>query len=335
MSARGGPRAGARHGGGGRSCVETAAEIGGGGRSRGKFARPGGPGARAYARGRREQGLKRVPAEPGRGPRLQAEPAAGGAGGGTLAPFSPAGPPPPARPRPPQPAPAWRASLGPGPSVRRRRPIPLAGPSPPPPPARRPLPPAAAAPCARSSPPGPSRRPLAPGSPVSLLALLRQCSLRPRPEGDLRVGGGGPACGEASLGLRLGAGAAWCLPCALRVQPVSGLLTHGGCSEPLRFSQLCPPALVTRVSRWASELLRPCPQLGGVSPPSWVPQLPARLSLQVKGFSVLDQLVSIPNHPHHVSLVITFKDKETALRFFLKFYVFCRVPLLHAHSGRL
>lgn len=35
-------------------------------------------------------------------------------------------------------------------------------------------------------------------------------------------------------------------------------LTHGGCLEPLKFSQLCSPALVTGVFRWASELLMSC-----------------------------------------------------------------------------
>lgn len=197
----GGPRAGARHGGGGSSRVETAAEIGGGGRSRGKFAGAGGPGARACAWGRRAQGLERVPAEPGRG--------AEAAGGGTLAPFSRAGPPPPARTRPPQPAPARRASPGPvrpaaggAPSLSRGLRRPLLHPSVPSP--RRPRPPVPGAPC-RAPPDGPTPRALpSRGWP----SLLRQCPLRPRirPEGDRRVGGGGPACGEASLGLRPGAG---------------------------------------------------------------------------------------------------------------------------------
>lgn len=170
----GGSRAGARYGGGGRSCVETAAEIGGGGRSRGKFARPGGRGAGACARGRRAQGLKRVPAEPGRG----AE-AAGGARGGR------------SRRRDPSPLlPDWAPAPG-TPPAAAARPRPARVPGPPsvrPPAAPHPARGAFAAPSSSlPSPPPGSRGPLCPELPAGPLQTA------PRP-GLSRLAVGPPSC---------------------------------------------------------------------------------------------------------------------------------------------
>lgn len=176
----GGSRAGARYGGGGRSCVQTAAEIGGGG---GHEESLHGPGARGLGRARRGAGrraLKRVPAEPGRG----AE-AAGGARGGR------------SRRRDPSPLlPDWSPAPGTPPAaVARPRPARVPGPpSVRPPAAPHPARGAFAAPSSSlPSPPPGSRGPLCPELPAGPLQTA------PRP-GLSRLAVGPPSCGSVLSG---------------------------------------------------------------------------------------------------------------------------------------